>query len=81
MDWTVDWAIKGWAIIFLAVIVFEIYTLWWNKKHGNGRRANLTAYVRAYFGIGDRRLKRRGRPAVMVAFLVWLLGHFLEWWP
>lgn len=34
----------------------------------------------ADFGVGDKRLKRRGRPAVMVAFLVWLTGHFMGWW-
>ena len=76
--WVVPWAAWGWAVIFAAVIVFELFTLWWNRKRGDGeQRANLTAYVRAYFGVGDRRLKRRGRPIVMVLFLGWLLLHFL----
>jgi len=77
-DWVVDWAAWIWGATFLFILVFEIYTLIWNNKRGDGKqRANLTAYVRAYFGVGDRRLKRSGRPWVMAAFLVWLLLHFL----
>lgn len=77
-DWTVPWAMWVWGGLFAAVIVFEIITLVWNNLYGDGtQRANLTAYVRAYFGIGDRRLKRRGRPVVMVLFLGWLILHFL----
>lgn len=80
MTWTVPWAMWTWGLLFALVILFEVVTLVWNELYGDGRRANLTAYVRAYFGIGDRQLKRRGRPAVMVAFLVWLTGHFMGWW-
>lgn len=77
-DWVVPWAAWGWGIIFAAVIVFELWTMYWNRKYGDGRqRANLTAYARAYFGVGDRRLKRSGRPWIMVAFLGWLILHFL----
>lgn len=77
-DWVVPWAMWVWAAIFAAVILFELFTLWWNNARGDGReRANLTAYVRAYFGIGDRKLRRRGRPIVMVLFLGWLILHFL----
>jgi hypothetical protein len=79
-DWTVPWAMYVWGGLFAAVLVFEIFTLYWNKEH-KGKRANLTAYVRAYFGVGDRRLKRSGRPWIMVAFLGWLLLHFLGWIP
>lgn len=79
-DWVVPWAAWVWGGLFAAVLAFEIFTLYWNKEH-RGKRANLTAYVRAYFGVGDRRLKRSGRPWIMVAFLGWLLLHFLGWIP
>lgn len=80
--WVVPWALRTWALLFVLVLGVELYALWWQSRRGNGaQRATLTSYVRAYFGIGDRRLKRRGRPAVMAVFLVWLLGHFMQWWP
>lgn len=76
--WVVPWAMWVWAALFAAIIVFELFTLWWNNARGDGaQRANLTAYVRAYIGVGDRRLKRRARPVVVILFLGWLLLHFL----
>jgi hypothetical protein len=81
MTWVVPWAAWIWGGLFAAILVFELFTLKWNKAHHDGQRANLTAYVRAYFGIGDRRLKRSARPWIMVVFLGWLLLHFLGWIP
>ena len=78
-DWTVSWAMWGWGILFAAMVAFEGYTLWWNRKH-DGKRANLTAYVSAFFRSGDRRLKYSAGPAVLIALFVYFLGHFLEWW-
>jgi hypothetical protein len=78
-EWVVPWAAWIWGWLFAAVLVFEIFTLYWNNKYGDGtQRANLTAYTKAFFGIGDRRLRRRLPRWVMVVFLLWLLLHFLE---
>ena len=78
-DWTVGWAKWGWAILIGAMLVFELYTLWWNKRN-KGKRANLTAYVSAFFQRGDRRLKYKAGPAVLVVVFVYFLGHFMDWW-
>jgi hypothetical protein len=75
--WAVPWAMYVWGGLFAAVLVFEIYTLFWNKQH-KGKRANLTAFVRAAFGVGKRRLKYQLPKWLMVVFLAWLLLHFLE---
>lgn len=66
-----------WGALFAAVLVFEMITLYLNRKADDGTRRNLTAYVQAYFGIGNRRLKRSARPWIMAVFLGWLLLHFL----
>ena len=79
MDWTVGWAMWAWALIFAAMVALELYTLHWNRKH-RGKRANLTAYVSAFFRAGDRRLKWSVGPAVLIALFVYFLGHFLNWW-
>lgn len=76
-SWVVDWAMWGWAILIGAL--FEIYTLWWNKSH-KGKRANLSAYVSAYFRSGNRRLKYSAGGAVVIALFVFFIGHFLHWW-
>lgn len=77
-DWVVQWAAWGWGLLFGGVLVFELYTLWWNRKRGDGKqRANLTAYVTAAIGVGKRRLNRRMSKWVMVGFLGWLILHFL----
>jgi hypothetical protein len=78
-DWTVSWAMWGWGILFFAMVVFEFYTLWWNRTH-KGKRANLTAYVSAFFRAGSRRLRWSAGPAVLIALFVYFVGHFLEWW-
>jgi hypothetical protein len=77
-SWTVPWSMYVWGALFAAVLVFEIITLYLNRKADDGTRRNLTAYVRAFFGVGDRRLRRQGPKWLMVVFLVWLLLHFLE---
>lgn len=76
--WVVPWAAWGWGLLFAAVLVFELWTLYWNSKYGDGQqRANLTAYVTALIGVGKRRLNRRMSKWIMVAFLGWLILHFL----
>ena len=81
MDWTVGWAMWAWALIFAAMVALELYTIFWNRRHkGSGKRANLTAYVSAFFRAGDRRLKWSVGPAVLIALFVYFLGHFLNWW-
>lgn len=79
-DWTVGWAKVSWALLFIAMVALEAYTLRWNHKHPGHKRANLTAYVSAFFRAGDRRLKWSVGPAVLIALFVYFLGHFLEWW-
>lgn len=80
-DWVVSWAMWGWASLFVVMLIFELYTLWWNRYRGDGKqRANLTAYVSAFFRVGKRRLKYSAGPAVIIAVFVYFLGHFLEWW-
>jgi hypothetical protein len=69
----------GWAVIFAVMLVYELYTLWWNRKN-KGRRANLTAFVMAFFGTSNRRLKYRAGSAVLIAVFVFFLGHFMGWW-
>jgi hypothetical protein len=69
----------GWALWIGAGLLFEAYTLWWNKSHP-GRRANLSAYVSAFFGAGDRRLRYHAGAAVLIATFVFFAGHFLGWW-
>lgn len=75
--WIVPWSMWVWAALFGAIIVFELITLWMNRKADDGTRRNLTAYVRAAIGVGDRRLTRRFPRWLAVAILVWLLLHFL----
>jgi hypothetical protein len=76
-EWIVPWALWVWAALFGAIIVFELITLYMNRKADDGTRRNLTAYVRAWLGVGDRRLTRKGPRWVAVVFLTWLLLHFL----
>lgn len=80
MDWFPAWSMWVWASLFGAVLVFELVTIYWNNsKHAKpGQRANLTAFVQAFFGIGDRRLKFSLPAWIMVAFLGWLIVHFLD---
>jgi hypothetical protein len=75
-EWIVPWAMWIWAALFLAIIVFEIIMLIMNSKIDDGSRRNLTAYTRAFFGVGDRRLSRRLPLWIFVAFWVWLGLHF-----
>lgn len=79
VDWTVKWAMWIWASLFTAMVLFELYTLYWNKSHP-GKRANLTAYISAYFRSGKRRLAYSAGPAVLIALFIYFMGHFLEWW-
>lgn len=69
----------GWAALIAAMLVYELYTLRWNKTH-KGKRANLSAYVSAFFGAGERRLKYHAGAAVLIAVFVFFVGHFLGWW-
>lgn len=69
----------GWGVLFAAMVLYEGYTLWWNRSHP-GKRANLSAYVSAFFGAGNRRLRWSVGPAVLIALFVFFLGHFLGWW-
>jgi hypothetical protein len=77
--WAVGWAMIVWGALFAIMVGFEIYTLYWNKKNP-GKRANLTAYVSAFFRAGKRRLKYSVGPAILIALFLYFLGHFLEWW-
>ena len=78
-DWVTPWAMYGWGVLFLAVLIFELVTIAFNNtERGKGKRANLTAYVRAFFGIGERRLKYSMPRWILIGFMVWLLLHFLE---
>lgn len=80
MDWYPPWALYAWGGLFLGVLVLELVSLWWNnsKRAEPGQRANLTAFVQAFFGIGERRLKYSMPRWIMVAFLAWLVIHFLD---
>jgi len=69
----------GWGAIIALMLPSEIYTISWNRKH-KGKRSNLTAYVRAFFQRGDRRLKYKAGPAILIAVFVFFLGHFMAWW-
>jgi hypothetical protein len=75
-DWVVPWAMWVWGALFAAMVVFELYTLWWNKRNP-GKRANLSAYVSAYFRSGERRLKYSAGSAVLIALFMFFLLHFL----
>jgi len=80
-EWVVPWAMWGWATLFIVLLIFELYTLWWNNEKGDGKqRANLTAYVSAFFRVGNRRLKYSASAAILIAVFIYFLGHFLEWW-
>lgn len=78
-DWTVPWAMFIWAFWIAVGLLFEFYTLRWNKAHP-GKRANLSAYVSAFFQAGNRRLRFKGGPAILLGTFVFFTGHFLGWW-
>jgi hypothetical protein len=69
----------GWAALFAVMLGYELYTIFWNRNHP-GKRANLTAYVMAFFGTGRRRLKYQAGSAILIAVFVFFLGHFMGWW-
>lgn len=69
----------GWAFWIAVGLLFEFYTLWWNKSH-LGKRANLSAYVSAFFQAGNRRLRFKAGRAVLLGTFVFFTGHFLGWW-
>lgn len=69
----------GWAVLIAIMLAYEFYSLAWNKKH-QGKRANLSAYVSAFFRAGDRRLKYSAGGAILIATFVFFTGHFLGWW-
>ena len=82
LEWTVRWAMWGWAILIGLILAFELYCLWWNHKYGHdrGQRANLTAYAMAFFRTHDRyRLRYTAGPAVLIALFCWFIVHFLGW--
>ena len=66
----------GWAALLGAMLVYELYTLAWNRRN-KGKRANLSAFVQAFFQRGNRRLKYKAGPAILIAVFVVFLLHFL----
>lgn len=73
-----------WALWMAAGLAYEFYTLWWNKrrrKAGDPRKANLTAYVQAFFQTHpQRRLKWHLPPWALTAFFAFWWGHFMGWY-
>lgn len=70
-----------WAGLFVALLAFEGITLYitkQNRKKGLPERLNLTAYIRAFFGYGDRRLKHKWPGWVMIVIIVYFLLHFMD---
>ena len=77
-SWVVGWAMFVWAFLIGAMLAFELYTVYWNRKHnGSGKRANLSAYISAFFQRGNRRLKYKAGSAILIAVFVVFLLHFL----
>lgn len=78
-DWISEPHRNFWYAWIVVGVVYELYTLWWNEKRrdeGDPRRANLTAYVRAAFRVGERRMKWHAPVWVLWAVMTWFTLHF-----
>lgn len=79
--WVSQWAMWTWAVLFGVMLAFEIVTLVINRINrakGNPQRLNLTAYIRAFFGFGDRKLKHKWPGWVMALIFFYFLLHFMD---